>query len=207
MNSTNEMKTFLIASILATGTLLAGCAVPQPAGKGVTMHRTEPVTGRGYWLYLPEDYVANQGRRADGKKWPLVMTFHGMKPWDSANPQVREWQEEADRYGYVVCAPELTVCDMMKEFPVKTQGRDLLGDEEAILAIMDDIYHKTEADPEQVLSTSWSSGGFVAHYIVNRHPGRFSCLSTRQSNFEESIMTLYASWVRTHVFRVAGSSS
>ncbi|UCG33331.1 MAG: hypothetical protein JSU68_01625, partial [Phycisphaerales bacterium] len=28
----------------------------------------------------------------------------------------------------------------------------------------------------------------VAHYIVNRHPDRFSCLSTRQSNFNGEIM-------------------
>jgi len=182
------IKTLLmIFWLVLAGIVAGGCAVPQPRGKGQLMYLKEPTTKRGYWLYLPEDYVAKDGRRLDGKKWPLVMSFHGMKPWDNANPQAREWQEEADRYGYVVCAPDLIVCDTLMPFPVR-EGSALQRDEEAILAIMDDLAHRTDADPSHVLSTSWSSGGFVAHYMVNRHPERFSCLSTRQSNFAEEIM-------------------
>lgn len=184
-----QRQTFWLSLPVLVGTMLAGCAVPQPPGRGMTLHRTEPTTKRTYWLYLPEDYATDNSRYPDGKKWPLVMTFHGMKPWDNAKPQIREWQEEADRYGYIVCSPDLVVCDMLKEFPVRTIGRDLLGDEKAILAIMDDVFRRTDADPSQVLSTSWSSGGYIAHYMVNRHPERFSCLSTRQSNFEDSILS------------------
>jgi hypothetical protein len=180
-------KLLMVVLSVVAGTTLAGCAVPQPRGKGKVLRLVEPTVKRGYWLYLPEDYVARDGRRADGRKWPLVMTFHGMKPWDNSNPQIREWQEEADRYGYVVCAPDLIVCDTLMPFPAR-RGRELDKDEQAILAIMDDVFRKTDADPTQVLSTSWSSGGFVAHYMVNRHPERFSCLSTRQSNFNEEIM-------------------
>ena len=97
------IKTLLmIFWLVLAGIVAGGCAVPQPRGNGQLMYLKEPTTKRGYWLYLPEDYVAKDGRRLDGKKWPLVMSFHGMKPWDNANPQAREWQEEADRYGYVV---------------------------------------------------------------------------------------------------------
>jgi poly(3-hydroxybutyrate) depolymerase len=166
---------------------LSGCAVPQPRGNGQLSYLKEPTTGRGYWLYLPEDYVARNGRQPNGRKWPLVMTFHGMKPYDNSKPQAREWQEEADRYGYVVCAPDLIVCDSLLPFPVRS-GSLLDKDEQAIIAIMDDVFRKTDADPSQVLSTSWSSGGFMAHYIVNRNPDRFSCLSTRQSNFNGELM-------------------
>jgi poly(3-hydroxybutyrate) depolymerase len=176
-----------LLGLTAASITLSGCAVPQPPGKGQLNRLKEPTTGRGYWLYLPEDYVAQNGRRPDGRKWPLVMTFHGMKPYDNSKPQAREWEEEADRYGYVVCAPDLIVCDSLLPFPVHS-GSLLDKDEQAILAIMDDVFRKTDADPSQVLSTSWSSGGFVAHYMVNRHPDRFSCLSTRQSNFNGEIM-------------------
>lgn len=175
-------------------TLLAtfgGCVVPQPPGKGRMYRLVEGRTGRGYWLYLPEDYVATGGARDDGRGWPLVMTFHGMRPWDDSGPQVREWQYEADNWGYVVCAPDLLTCDMIGigGFPLSRVHDNLRRDEEAIVAIMDDVIERANVDPDHVLSTSWSSGGYIAHYIVNRHPERFSCITTRQSNFSSEIMS------------------
>src|SRR4249920_1394796 len=77
----------------------SGCAVPQRPGKGSVSRHIESKMKAEYWLYLPEDYVKCNGQRPDHKPWPLVVTFHGTKPFDDAHPQVREWQEEADRYG------------------------------------------------------------------------------------------------------------
>ncbi len=82
-----------------------GCAVPQAPGKGLCKRMVEPSTHTGYWLYLPEDYVKNQGQNPSGERWPLVVTFHGLRPYDDANPQIREWQQEADRYNFIVIAP------------------------------------------------------------------------------------------------------
>jgi hypothetical protein len=42
-------------TFVVLATLLAGCAVPQPRGTGQQYYKSEPQTGRGYWLYLPED--------------------------------------------------------------------------------------------------------------------------------------------------------
>jgi hypothetical protein len=167
---------------------MAGCAVPQKPGKGKMQRLIEPTTSRGYWLYLPEGYSDDASRSASQRAWPLVVTFHGMKPWDSANPQCREWQEEADRYGFVICAPELATCNSMMEYPIREVRSYVQSDEIATMAIMDDIFLKTNADPNRVLSTSWSAGGYIAHYMVNRHPERFSCVAVRQSNFSPTIM-------------------
>ena len=164
------LRTLGYLTLMVLGSMSLRCAVPQPRGNGQVHWLKEPTTHRKYWLYLPEDYVAQDGKREDGKKWPLVVTFHGMKPWDNSGPQIREWQEEADRYGYVVIAPDLLVCDTLKEFPIRKIGKNLKKDEEAILRIMDDVFRRTDADPDHVLSTSWSSWGFVAHYMVNRYP-------------------------------------
>lgn len=166
-----------------------GCVVGQKPGKGQTMRLQEPSTGGWYWLYLPEEYVKLQQQSgATGKNWPLVVTFHGMKPFDNANRQIREWQQEADRYGYVVIAPELASPDLLKEFPLKTISPSLKNDDRITIAAMDDVAKRVDLDPSHVLSTSWSSGGYVAHFMANRYPQRFSCIAPRQSNFSAAIL-------------------
>lgn len=170
------------------GLLTAGCAVPQPRGAGRLEHRVEPTVGRGYWLYLPRDYVEADERALRARRWPLIMTFHGMKPFDSAHAQACEWQQEADRYGFIVAAPELSAPDVLAEFPVRTVHPRFRSDEIATLAILDHVLQNTHADPGNLLATSFSSGGYLAHYMLNRHPERFTCLAVRQSNFSSSIL-------------------
>lgn len=166
-----------------------GCAVPQPRGEGKLERIVEPATKRPYCLYLPKDYVeADEAGRA-ARRWPLVVTFHGMKPYDVALYQAREWEQEADRYGYIVVAPELNAfVFLFGQFPIRTINRAFKSDELATLAILDHVFETTRADPSNVLSTSWSSGGYIAHYMLNRHPERFTCLAVRQSNFSSSVL-------------------
>jgi pimeloyl-ACP methyl ester carboxylesterase len=162
----------------------------------------EATTGAPYWLYLPEGYQdrgallgrgsgsAGGGTNSDGRRLhPLVMTFHGLKPFDTHSSQIREWQQEADRYGFVVCAPSLTVAAFSSPLPLTDPNNARLKhDEAAILAIMDELNRTVDVDPTAVLSTSWSYGGYVAHYMANRHPERFSCVAVRQSNFNANLL-------------------
>ncbi|MBP7745002.1 MAG: prolyl oligopeptidase family serine peptidase [Phycisphaerae bacterium] len=170
-------------------TLLVGCVVPQPRGAGQLQRFVEPTTRRPYYLYLPRDYMAADDTARAARRWPLVVTFHGMKPYDIALYQAQEWQQEADRYGFVVVAPVLTAFDFFTgEFPLRTLNRAFKSDELATLAIVNHVLETTAADPENVLSTSWSSGGYLAHYMLNRHPERFTCLAVRQSNFAAEVL-------------------
>ncbi|MBI5863485.1 MAG: prolyl oligopeptidase family serine peptidase [Planctomycetes bacterium] len=168
--------------------LVSGCAVPQPRGAGTLERVVEPTTSRGYWRYLPKTYVASSSSERSTRRWPVVVTFHGMKPFDNAHPQALEWEAEADRYGFVVVAPELRAPDVLGEFPVRRVHPAFKQDEDAVLAILDHLFASTQADPANVLSTSWSSGGYMAHYMLNRHPDRFNCLAVRQSNFSSSVL-------------------
>ncbi len=165
-----------------------GCVVGQPPGKGQMFYLAEAKTGTGYYLYLPEDYIQSEGLRPPDKKWPIVVSFHGMRPWDSAGAQLMEWQQEADRYGYVVIAPNTRVSDLLGEIPIRRISPSLKKDEQGILAVLDEVYETLDVDPNHVLSTSWSMGGYLAHYMLNRHPDRFSCLAVRQSNFSADIL-------------------
>ena len=185
----NRIANGFLLLTLASSPVLTGCIVPQAAGRGMARHQVEPITGSSYWLYLPDDYMKNDGQRADGRRWPLVVTFHGMKPWDNAGPQCREWQEEADRYGFIILAPQLRTCDSFMQFPLKDRTLPyVMHDERAVLAMMDEVFRRTNADPTRVLSTSWSSGGYIAHFMVNQYPERFTVLAVRQSNFSEHLL-------------------
>lgn len=174
-----------LAAVLST----TGCIVHQPPGHGRVLYLREASTGAAYHLYLPDAY---QRGAADGRYFPLVMTFHGMKPFDTAGSQIREWQQEADRYGYVVCAPELATPTVTSPLPLNVMNGALRADEARILAIMDELPRLANVDPNTVLSTAWSYGGYIAHYMVNRHPERFSCLCVKQSNFSEAILDAQA---------------
>lgn len=187
MSKKHAFSGMLVAFSLS---LCAGCVVHQPRGEGLYQHVKEPTTGAGYNLYLPADYVKNNGRHPNPKmkRWPLVMTFHGMKPYDNALPQEREWEKEADIYGYIVCAPELHTSDSFMEYPLTKEHSYVLEDKKNVLAIMDHVFATTLADPKKVLSTSWSCGGYLAHYFPNRFPERFACIATRLSNFSPKLM-------------------
>lgn len=177
--------------LLLTGLLACqcGCAVPQQPGKGMARHRTEPETRTGYWLYLPEDYVKRSGRHPSRQRWPTVVTFHGMNPYDTATAQIREWQEEADRYGLIVIAPELRTCTSLMQYPLRDPNLWYVRqDERATLLVMGEVFRQTNADPNLVLATSFSSGGYLAHFLVNRYPERFSCLAVRGSNFSSDLL-------------------
>lgn len=176
--------------IIAAGAALlsTGCVVPQPRGHGQLKRLVEPTTKRGYWQYLPDDYVRMDATARALRRWPVVVSFHGMKPFDNAVSQAREWEQEADRYGYIVVAPELHAPDVLREFPLREVTSALKSDEKATLAILDRVFATTNADPTNVLSTGWSSGGYMAHYIFNRHPERFSALGVRQCNFSAAVL-------------------
>jgi dienelactone hydrolase len=170
-----------------------GCLVGQAPGKGKVMRLREAKTGGAYYVYLPQDYVAAE--KAPGglgdRRWPLVVTFHGMRPFDDAGSQVREWQQEADRYGFVVLAPKTATSDLLRQLAKVRVTRVHGGvqrDEKLTLGAMDEISRRLNIDTTKVLSTSWSSGGYLAHYMVNRHPERFSCIAPRQSNFSSDIL-------------------
>lgn len=182
-------KLALLAAPLFVGALATGCAVPQPPGTGRATYELDPRSGRHYFEYLPDDYVNATDEQRAQRHWPLVVTFHGMKPYDTSIFQIREWEQEADRYGFIVIAPELLAFDMIiGEFPQNSISLLFKSDEQATLSIMDHVCETTQADCENVLATGFSSGGYLAHYMLNRHPDRFSCLAARQANFSAAVL-------------------
>lgn len=168
--------------------LLPGCVVTQPRGDGKLERHVEASTGRGYYLYLPKAYNQADAAARKARRWPMVVTFHGMKPFDNSLPQALEWESEADHYGLIIVAPDCEAPDVLAEFPVRRVHPAFKSDEDASIKIIDEVLANTAADSHNVLSTSWSSGGYLAHYMFNRHPDKFTCLAVRQSNFSSAVL-------------------
>jgi len=185
-----RLKTGVVVVLAAMCVGQIGCAVPQKPGRGSQKRLVEPSTQTAYWLYLPEDYVERDGQHPRGERWPMVVTLHGLRPYDNAEWQCREWQEEADRYGLIVVAPDLRTCDSLTmQLPLREAELSYVrNDEKGLLAIMSEVFRRTNADPHRVLMTSFSSGGYLAHYLVNRYPQRFSVLAVRGSNFNRQLL-------------------
>ena len=182
-------RLIIVGMTMGSSVLGSGCVVGQAPGKGRCVHLRESSTNAAYSLYLPLGYDQRTQTGTDQEKYPLVMSFHGMKPFDTSGSQIREWQQEADRYGFVVCAPKLDVSALLGPLPLSNPNNtSLKRDERAIVAIMDELYRTVDVDPNRVLSTSWSYGGYVAHYMANRYPERFSCVAVRQSNFNADLL-------------------
>ena len=181
-NNTSRCLPLIRAGLLvAVALLLSGCPVPQKPGSGIQVKHKEVKTGKKFYLYLPKGYHPN-------KRWPIVVTIHGLVPFDTADRQIREWQATADKYGLIVIAPELWNSGVFMEFRLWRISRSVQKDIDAVLNMIDYVAENTAADPKQVLITGWSSAGFLVHYLANRHPDRFAALCARSCSFNRSIL-------------------
>jgi len=182
-NSTmNHRKTAFILVGLFVGTLVSGCVVPQPRGEGTRFLLREPQSKRAYYIYLPEGYTPSQ-------VWPVVLSLHGMKPFDHAESQELEWESVADKYKMIVVAPDLANSDLLMEYPLKNVAKSSVQkDERIVVRILQDLIKRCSVDETKIFATSWSSGGYLLHYIVGNNPELFAGLCARGSCFSLEAM-------------------
>ena len=151
-----------------------GCAVKQPQNTPVQPRLlVEPVSGRGYYLYVPSTY-----RR--GTPAPLIVSCHGTPPYDVAGHQVGEWKMLAEQFGCILVCPKLTSTDGILGAGAIGQ---LLRDEREILNIIGLLHYLYDIDRRNVLMTGFSGGGFPVYFVGLRHPNVFSAVVARNCNF------------------------
>lgn len=156
--------------------MLAGCAVPQDQNTPVPhRHEYDPVTGRGYYIYVPSSY--RHGRPA-----PLVVTCHGTPPFDVARHHVGEFKMLAERNGCIVVAPDLVGTDgVLGDGPIV----GMLANERYILSLVSTLGYRYNIDRANIMITGFSGGGFAVYWVGLRHPDVFSVVVARSSNFSE----------------------
>lgn len=154
----------------------------REANRGrLTLRICRAATQAEYWLYTPAGY--NSERR-----YPLVVSLHGMKPYDLPLPHIRIWRDLADKYGYLVIVPQLRTSDAFGQFPLRKMGAAEKADVANVLACMDEVMTDWEVDRSAVCLSSWSMGGYLAHYIACEYGNRFAAFAPLQSNFSADVL-------------------
>jgi len=156
--------------------LAAGCPVTQPQDTPADALRlTTQADKAAYWLYVPSYYDPQ-------RTWPLVVTLHGTNPWDSSVLQIMEWKALAEEKGFLVVAPDLRSTQGILPVIHSLWEKDLAADDRAILAVLAELRSKYNIDPQAVLLTGFSAGGYPLYYTGLRHPERFGMLIARACN-------------------------
>jgi poly(3-hydroxybutyrate) depolymerase len=161
-------------SLVALSSFVGGCAVTQPQNTPVSQVReSDPVTGRGYWLYVPSTYRS-------ARPAPLIVTCHGTPPYDVAEHHIREWKMLAEKNGCIVVAPELIATDgLLGDGPVV----GMQADERYIMSLISYLGYRYNIDRANIMITGFSGGGFPTYWVGLRHPEIFSVIAARSCNF------------------------
>ena len=182
--------------------LAVGCPVTQRQDTPWSaLRKVEAQTKAKYWLYVPSYYSddepsgfnasteapdakgrARGSRYSSARCWPLVVTLHGTHGWDNSRRQIMEWKYLAEQKGLIVVAPVLKSVQGILPVRRDTWYRDLKKDEKTILAVIDEVTAQYRVDPNAVLLTGFSAGGYPMYYVALRHPELFSMVIARACN-------------------------
>ncbi len=162
---------FLTAAMLP---LLAGCPVFQRQDTPKSQeYRIEPMTRRGYFLYVPSTYRPNA-------PCPVIISCHGTIPYDMADMHIREWKYLGEKNNCIIIAPELEGTDgVLGSGPTGS----MIEDERYILSILSELGTKYNIDRANIMITGFSGGGFPTYFVGFRHPDIFSVIVARNCNF------------------------
>jgi len=160
--------------------LVAGCPVLSPAPEGKIKSLDTAKSDIGYSLYVPKWYTPQED-------WPLVITLHGTFGYDGAHLQVREIAYLADRYGFILVAPQLKSVQGILPVEKHLWRRDLARDRALVLELIDELSGTYNIDRDTVLLTGFSAGGYVMYDAGLRYPDRFQMLIGRSINCSMTI--------------------
>lgn len=133
-------------------------------------------SGYDYLLSLPEGYAASPGTR-----WPVLLFLHG-----AGQRGADVWMVAQQGIGRLLADPEpLTLAEraVAKELAASflvlaPQCPELeVWDDEALLALLDDLGTTFRVDAQRVYLTGLSMGGFGAWSLGVRQPQRFAAIA------------------------------
>lgn len=165
----------LVFALLAAAAVLSGCHVPWTPPVGPYFREIDPITGRGYFIYVPNDYT-------ETKAWPVIVSCHGTPPYDVAEHHIQEFKYYGQTNGCIVIAPD---CDGTDGIFGDGPTGPMLDDERFILSILSLLGYRYNIDMANIMITGFSGGGFPAYFVGLRNPDIFSTIVARNCNFSE----------------------
>ncbi|RMG35695.1 MAG: hypothetical protein D6725_12035 [Planctomycetota bacterium] len=147
-------------------------AIPLPPGFVERVFRDEQGEHK-YVVFLPRGYDADAARR-----WPVVMYLHG------ASERGRDGRlpitvglgpaiaAQPERYPFIAVFPQCEDVDG----PARAGWLADRPDARRALKILDQVLREDAADPDRVVLTGWSMGGYGTWSIAAAHPRRFAAI-------------------------------
>lgn len=165
-------KVFIIALlvlILAAASIFLMTTFPAGHVRG------EMVIGgvtRSYLVYVPKSYQP-------GQPTPLVLSIHGFASWPQNQMELSQWNEVADRQGFIMVYPSGT------GFPKRWatggfsgQGGSPEIEVEFISSLIDRISSQYSIDPKRIYATGLSNGGGMSYLLACRLSQRIAAIGT-----------------------------
>ena len=165
IRSPRWIQAFVVVGCVMCGGVLHADETPAP-GKQVGQQFVSaalPSQKLGYLLFLPKDY----GK--DNRKWPVMMFLHGSgERGDDLNlvkvhgpPKLVEGRPD---FPFIVVSPQCP-----KDFSWSGEIQPLV-----LAELLDSVMTRFAADPQRIVVTGLSMGGFGSWTLAARFPGRFA---------------------------------
>jgi polyhydroxybutyrate depolymerase len=112
---------------------------------------------REYLLHVPASYDRS-------KPTPLVISMHGAALWPAAQMETSQWNEVAERQGFIVVYPAGVQGTGPRIWHVD-QGPGLMRDVRFISALIDTLEAAYNIDPTRIYANGLSNGGGMAFVL------------------------------------------
>jgi polyhydroxybutyrate depolymerase len=112
---------------------------------------------REYLLYVPRTY--DRSRPA-----PLVISLHGAGGWPVQQMNMSEWNQLADREGFIVVYPS-GVAGVGPRIWRVGEGPDLMKDVRFISELIDRLESQYNIDPRRIYANGFSNGGGMSFVL------------------------------------------
>ncbi len=132
----------------------------------------DPALGRDYLLYRPAVYDRD-------RDWPLVVACHG-GIGDSPKAQIKQWHELADKYGFLVVAPQLLSSGKAEKLP---------DDERHILSVVDHVRAGQSISDDRILMYGQGTGALPAFITALGAPDIFRTIAVSEPKFQVDDLT------------------
>lgn len=160
-------RTLLYVSVSLSLMGLAGCASLSGGRLPESLITAQdPALGRDYLLYRPVAYD-------NDRDWPLIVACGGGFG-DSPQAQIKQWRELADKYGFLVAAPDLEGGG---------KAEKLADDERHILSVVGHVRAGQSISDDRILMYGQGTGALAALISAVGAPDIFRTIALTDPKF------------------------
>ncbi len=156
-----KSRTMVIATVLVLISLPAALTLVEAVSYHVQNRNNGTIVSSGlkreYLLYIPRSYDRT-------KPTPLVISMHAAALWPAAQQETSQWNEVAERHGFIVVYPSGISGAGPRVFEAG-RGPGLTRDVRFISELIDTLETVYNIDPARIYANGLSNGGGMAFVL------------------------------------------